>query len=83
MKKLIFILPVFLMSSCIKKIKENIEGEVKDRQCECTYTSSGKPEKKESTTIKGKTQWDGETDCDKLSSKYSIDLYTGVCILQN
>jgi len=52
MKKLIFILPVFLMTSCIKKIVENTLGEVKDRQCECTYTASGKTEKKESTTIK-------------------------------
>jgi hypothetical protein len=83
MKKLIFILPIILMTSCIKKIKESVEGEVKDRQCECTYTSSGKPEKKESTTIKGKSQWDGGIDCDKLEGKYTTDLYSGVCILQN
>ena len=57
MKKLIFILPVFLMTSCIKKIVENTLGEVKDRQCECTYTATGKTEKKESTTIKNKNMF--------------------------
>jgi hypothetical protein len=83
MKKLIFILPVFLMTSCIKKIVENTLGEVKDRQCECTYTATGKTEKKESTTIKNKNMFDGEMDCDKLTSKYNSDLYYGTCILQN
>lgn len=83
MKKILFVLPVFLMTSCIKKITENTLGEVKDRQCECTYNASGKPEKKESTTIKNKNMFDGETDCDKLAQKYTTELYNGVCILQN
>lgn len=83
MKKLIFILPVFFMTSCVKSLVKNTLGEEKDRQCDCTYTASGKAEKKESTTIKNKNLFDGETDCDKLTSKYSGESYSGTCILQN
>lgn len=71
------------MTSCVKKLVESTLGEVKDRQCDCTYTASGKAEKKESTTIKNKNMVDGELDCDKLTSKYSSDSYNGTCLLQN
>ncbi|MFA6151321.1 MAG: hypothetical protein WC716_08375 [Chitinophagaceae bacterium] len=86
MKKLLFVplaLCLLTSTSCVKKIIDDASGGVKDRQCDCTYTSSTEPEKKESTTIKNKNQWDGETDCDKLSGKYTVDGYYGTCLLSN
>lgn len=86
MKKLLFVplaLCLLTSTSCVKKIIDDASGGVKDRQCDCTYISPSLPEKKESTTIKNKNQWDGEMDCSTLSGKYSVEGYSGTCLLSN
>lgn len=88
MKKLIFIIPVFLMTSCVKINADTTTPTdpnlvVGDYVCDCTYISANsEPKKEEATKLSGKTKMDASFDCDNLQGKYTLQFYSGTCVLK-
>lgn len=88
MKKLFYLLPLLAFTSCVKINADSTTPTdpnliVGDYVCDCTYISANsEPKKEEATKLSGKTKMDASFDCDKLEGKYTIQFYTGTCVLK-
>lgn len=86
MKKLFFLFPITLMVSCVKintEIPADPNSVVGDYVCDCTYISANsEPKKEEATKLSGKTKMDASFDCDQLQGKYTLQFYSGTCVLK-